>query len=385
MDRAKEYKRILDMWLQRDLSLLGKITILTSLAFSKITYQCGVLVPPPNYIELISDIAYSFVWNNKPNKIKRKTLIADYEQGGMKMLDVESFLKAQKAMWAKRLSKNEKASWKAVQDFFFNWLLGSDTWKCNMSCKEKQSNFPDFYWQVLKSWSEVKNLNNEIETVYDIRRQCLWFNENIQVNKKEIRWDNWHNNDINIIHDIVNVDGKFLTALEIEQTYGVKCDFLKYNQIKDAIPIKWRNKLKTIKVARQAISFKEQPFLRIGKNDKPINLITNKDIYWSFIKNKQVKPIICHQMERTLDITEDQWKEIFMVSKQVQDTKIRTFQYKILYNLIPCNLYLKRIQRSDTDKCFICNKLDDIIHYMYECPEVNAFWNSFQNWWQDNE
>ena len=46
MDRAKEVKRILDMWSQRDLSLIGKITILKSLAFSKIIYQCGVIDPP---------------------------------------------------------------------------------------------------------------------------------------------------------------------------------------------------------------------------------------------------------------------------------------------------------------------------------------------------
>jgi hypothetical protein len=38
IDRAKEFKRVLDMWMQRDLSLIGKITVLKSLAFSKIIY-----------------------------------------------------------------------------------------------------------------------------------------------------------------------------------------------------------------------------------------------------------------------------------------------------------------------------------------------------------
>jgi hypothetical protein len=69
MDRAKEFKQILDMWRQRDLSLIGKITILKSLAFSKIIYQCGVLTIPPKYVETINELAYAFVWNNKPNKI----------------------------------------------------------------------------------------------------------------------------------------------------------------------------------------------------------------------------------------------------------------------------------------------------------------------------
>jgi hypothetical protein len=47
-DKAKDFKRILDMWLQRDLSLIGKITILKSLAFSKRIYQCGVITPLHN-------------------------------------------------------------------------------------------------------------------------------------------------------------------------------------------------------------------------------------------------------------------------------------------------------------------------------------------------
>ena len=100
------------MWLQRDLSLIGKITVLKSLAFSKIIYQCGVINPPENYKDHITDIAYNFIWHNKPDKIKRLTLIAENEKGGLKMLDIGSFLKAQKAMWVKRLQTPDMASWK---------------------------------------------------------------------------------------------------------------------------------------------------------------------------------------------------------------------------------------------------------------------------------
>jgi hypothetical protein len=322
------------------------------------------------------------VWQNKPNKVKRDTLIADYEDGGLRMLDISSFLKAQKAMWVKRLTSTDNASWKAIPNFYLKWLLGPDTWKCNMSCDKKQKNFSDFYWQILINWNEVRKINNKIDNVFDIRRQCLWFNQDIKINKKEVRWDSWHNNGINQIHDIVNIEGKFLAPKEIEEIYNVKCDFLKYNQLKDAISLKWRSKLKTIKVTKEAISFQEQPHLRIGKIDKPISLITNKDIYWSFVKNKQVKPIIIEKMTRDLAVKEDQWKEIFTIPRVIQDTKIRAFQYKVLYKLIPCNLYLKKIKKSDTDRCNHCNKVDDLLHYFYECVETRVFWQTFQNWWQ---
>jgi hypothetical protein len=71
MDRAKEFKRILDLWRQRDLSLIGRITVLKSLAFSKIIYQCGMITSPPDFIDHINELAFNFVWNDKPNKVKK--------------------------------------------------------------------------------------------------------------------------------------------------------------------------------------------------------------------------------------------------------------------------------------------------------------------------
>jgi hypothetical protein len=49
------------------------------------------LTCPPDFIELINNHAYEFVWNKKPEKIKRLTFIAEYENGGLKMLDTEFF------------------------------------------------------------------------------------------------------------------------------------------------------------------------------------------------------------------------------------------------------------------------------------------------------
>jgi hypothetical protein len=72
----------------------------------------------------------------------------------------------------------------------------------------------------------------------------------------------------------------------------------------------------------------------------------------------------------------------------VTNTKIRAFQYKLLYNLTPCNLYLKRIKKSDSDKCNWCLEIDDTAHYFASCKELIPFWNSFTKWcqgWLDEE
>jgi hypothetical protein len=380
-DRAKEFKKILDMWSQRNLSLIGKITILKSLAFSKVLYQCGIMAVPDNFIDQLNDIAYNFIWNGKPNKIKRLTLIADYEDGGLRMLDIKSFLQAQKAMWVKRLLSPDTASWKALPMLFLDGLLGKDTFKCNMKCKVRPLNFPEFYWNVIKYWFEFKDLTLKKKDPFDIRRESLWLNKNIIFNGNEIRGKTWERSGILIIHDILNENGTFLTPREIENKYHITCNIMKYNTLKEAIPAEWRRTLKTMKIPEIAISNQEAITVKIENTIKILSNLTNKDIYWKFIKDKQKKPIITEREWNKLKISQDQWKEAFTISSNIRDTKIKTFQYKLLFNLLPCNLYLNRIQRSDTDQCDTCHILDDPTHYMVECEPVKIFWNSFKMWW----
>jgi hypothetical protein len=383
MDKAKDFKRILDMWLQRNLSIIGKITILKSLAFSKIIYQCGILECPAKFIEHINDLAYKFLWNNKKDKIKRKTIIAEYEDGGLKMLDIATFIKAQKAMWVKRLVSDDNGSWKALPMLYLSDLLGKDTFKCNMSCTDKPTNIPDFYWQVLENWFELKSLTKETKSAFDIRRETLWLNKYITLNNQELNWKLWSQNGINLIHDIIDIRGKFLTQIELQNKYNIEVTTLQYTSLKDTIPAEWRRILKQINITAEAISFQETIHIKIKKNLKPIQKLTNKDIYWVFIRNIQVQPIITNKLEQLYSITQEQWKSIFTMSAVVKGTKLRAFQYRILFNLIPCNLYLNKIKKSDSDKCATCNEQDDLSHYLYNCRETEIFWNSFTRWWNN--
>jgi hypothetical protein len=382
-DKAKDFKRVLDMWLQRDLSLIGKILILKSLAFSKIIYQSGVMTVPPKFINQITSIAYDFIWNYKPDKIRRKTLISEYEKGGLKMLDIKEFLKAQKAMWVKRLLSPDNASWKAIPKLYLQNFLGTNTFKCNIGKIEKPQEYLDFYWQILQNWNELKQEINIESSAMDIRRECIWFNQEIKINNEYINWKDWQDKGVNIIHDIVDKEGVFISEQMLEQKYGIKSDTMRYNSIKVAIPVKWKRKLKTMNIPTNAVSFNETPHIFVGKHNKPIHLVTNKDIYWIFVNKISEEPIIIAKMQQELGIEANEWPEIFSMSLATRDTKLRAFQYKILYNLIPCNLYLHRIKKSNTNKCQECHMLDDIIHYLFECPNIKIFWKNFTKWWKD--
>ena len=220
-------------------------------------------------------------------------------------------------------------------------------------------------------------------TPINLRKECLWLNNKITYNKKVLFWKDWHECGINIIHDIMKTDGNFLTLNELQIKYEIKCSFLKYNRLKDVIPKEWRKVIKTQRIANSDLSFSDPIFLKINKNLKSLSLITNKDIYWIHVREKQIAPIIKEKLGQMLDIEESDWENIFLISKTVRNTKLRAFQYKVLFNLIPCNLYLKRIKRNDTDKCDQCGMLDDQTHYFYECNQNRIFWSGFNKWWMD--
>jgi hypothetical protein len=138
-----------------------------------------------------------------------------------------------------------------------------------------------------------------------------------------------------------------------------------------------------MKIPTEAISFKEALHLVINKKAIQIKNITNKQLYCTLIKKKQQKPIVTEKKWNNQKLSDDNWKEIFKITGVLRDTKIKTFQYKVLFNLIPCNQYLHRIKRSDINTCNTCNKLDDLEHYFCECNEARIFWNSFTQWWKN--
>lgn len=61
-------------------------------------------------------------------------------------------------------------------------------------------------------------------------------------------------------------------------------------------------------------------------------------------------------------------------------TKLQSFEFKVLYRLIPCNKYLHTIKIKDSPDCTMCGETDCISHFFYTCPTVKAFWHQLSQW-----
>ena len=81
-EKTTKLKRTLSNWKRRKLTLIGKINFVKSLRLSKVIYCASLLPMPKGLAEKINKIIFHFIWDNKPAKIKRKTIIADKRHGG---------------------------------------------------------------------------------------------------------------------------------------------------------------------------------------------------------------------------------------------------------------------------------------------------------------
>ena len=87
----------------RNLSIAGKITVFKTLAISKIVHLALVKVIPNSVIFELDKIKKHFKWKNSNPKIKQDALCKDYENGGLKSVDITFEIISSHCSWVKRL------------------------------------------------------------------------------------------------------------------------------------------------------------------------------------------------------------------------------------------------------------------------------------------
>ena len=104
MDKAEIQLR---KWKQRKLTIMRKITVWMSLILSKFIHIFLLFPIPENFICKLNTRFLQFLWNNNADKIKRDTIFSDYFKGGLKMVNVDEFIKSLKISWVRRFFQAE--------------------------------------------------------------------------------------------------------------------------------------------------------------------------------------------------------------------------------------------------------------------------------------
>ena len=104
--------KIVNQWGKRDLTPLGKITIIKTFLLSKFNHLF-LTIPSPSQelIQQINFVLFKYLWGGKPDKIKRGYVTLDYNEGGLRMVNLQNHIQSLKLTWMTRLFTSIKSEW----------------------------------------------------------------------------------------------------------------------------------------------------------------------------------------------------------------------------------------------------------------------------------
>ena len=110
-EKIVDIKKPVNICSSRGLSVYGKVTLIKSLIIPKIVYTSSLLPTPEHIVKDLNHILYTFLWKGK-DKVTRASTINIYEEGGIKMVDIESLIKSLRLSGLKRIFSDNSGAWK---------------------------------------------------------------------------------------------------------------------------------------------------------------------------------------------------------------------------------------------------------------------------------
>ncbi len=378
-DKYNQIQRLFELWKKRKLTIFGKVCIVNSLAMSKFTYVASVLpLPDDKFIQNVRRSIFNYIWN-KTDRIKRSTVIGKILDGGIEIVDFELKLKAIKASWISRISKQSSTLYHLVNSYCKNtgfdleYLLKSS--ERHFEKFDMASYLPKFYKEIFCFFNNCKKPINDVNlSSTDFVKQPLWNNEMFKYNGKTIFFKRWSQCNILYVKDLIDQDGNLLTLHRLSQTIQDKSNWLCEYKIIKSILNKRLLKFDTSNCHYTRHLIKRNFSFYTGFH----NIVDKrcKFFYDNMLFKKFEKP--CYQtiLKREFSLEKEHWRNIYRNKiKQIYDKKVGEFNYKMLNNILCCNLYLHKCKLRASANCEHCqNDVENIKHLIFECNIVKDLW-----------
>lgn len=357
-------KKQLLCWKRRNLTPIGRITVIKSLLLPKFNHLFLTLPnPSQEMLKTLNNLFQEFVWNGPP-RVKGQILSRDYNNGGLKMIDIHKFLDALKLTWIRRILTSGCRNW---QQFINMQLNVSDCLSfgfrfINNKCKDIKNLFWKDVFLAFGRFIELIQINTEEKFL-----ACACYYDRINIGNGFFN-KNWYDNGIRIVNDFFNENGELYTIEQLKQKYNIKINFLQYHGLKASLKsITKVNKITvTTKLSTPVIPYHIDIILKCKKG--------TKDMYNIMTENKEN---IAGQIRwnKIYNIQKEEWKNIYEMPFYVTKcAKLQWFQFRINHKILATNTFLCKINVSNNSLCTFCkNEEETIEHLFWECQKVQEF------------
>lgn len=381
-NQLEKISSICDSWSQRMLSLKGKVTVVNSLLISLLQYPCSVTFTPERVAREYRRLVSHFLWDGKKPKIAYSSLIQPIERGGLKLMDLEIRIKVNLLQWARRVIKDPMMNAARATSYVLESANIKNSLRCRKTKLQSCVGKFRFYFEMLKVWRVCRDFEPQTEDA--IRKEPLWFNNYLTPGLHSAQQQRWREQGIEVIDDVCHQScNRLLSHTEITEKFNVPCSFLESLSLRLSVPLRWRQALTN--------DWRPDPggtgilLCLDGCDPEDISILSPKRMYSKLLTlNRQPNTALKRWMEgddglRIADQSE--WSAICSnVFQSTRETKLQSFQYKVLNRIIPCKVFLKRIRIADSDTCPFCRGRDSVAHFLFSCDIVRPFWQGVCSW-----
>lgn len=364
--KIEQIKREIVQWNRRNISPLGKITVIKSLLLSKLIHLLTVLPSPSQTTsKQLERIFFSFLWGGQRHPIKRAKAVQNFAAGGLRMIDMDAFIRSLELSWLKRLTE-ARAEWtKLVQHDLpsIQSILQFGSRKL-LKIRSKISN--PFCQDVLEAYSRFSiDYNPGFPLVLT---ESLWFSDYSKFKCTIVK--EWNIKGLRFLADLIDEStGQVLTREALKAKFGISMTFLCYSSLLKSLPesVKFQkasNVQKPIIPLRMNLVLNDRNFSRFAYNG--ISVESRKVEFVQSIEKLK------HKWLRDVGYFDGGSFETVM--KVTHSTRYQFFHYKLVNRIITTNRFLKIINVRDDDKCTFCDQeTETLAHMFWFCPDVQAF------------
>ena len=254
-------------------------------AVPKIMYRASVIPLSKELIKESNSIICEFIWNGK-DKVKRHALISDIKNGGSRMLDIESMIKAKRVMCLKKFLQDYPSSWETILGKILSPVGGRFLLYCNFDTAKLKISLPAYYKECLDAWSELNRITPS--STHEVINEIIWNNRFLCIDKMSIYRGDMIKLGFLKIGDVLRANNSSRFNAYGTSLLSPEQNFFLMSLI-DSFPAEWRASAKSFTDLSLIEEIPNDPRLRLGNgNLVPILDISSKQTYKIFLRKKQI-------------------------------------------------------------------------------------------------
>jgi len=381
---VNKISKLLRLWSIRDLTIMGKSTVVNTLAMSKVWHLASVSVPPDQICDQIQEAVHKFMRTRKTRLVQQEIINMPKKYGGINCIDIKTKAKALKIKWLlKIISDRNLCNSLELGKFFlknfdrtFKGLRVISTNLRNM----RNQDIPIFYQDMVTTWQALK-LDRKISSPRDALLEFIFANPIFTRIGQTLYYLNFMNHGITRVKDIWRTD-RFASLDEIMRSHNIPETrkgrmVVEYQNLTQAIP----NQVLQLIHGVDGGQVQESNYL-VVQDMYHVNkeLLKSKNIYERllYLKSRgfeQGFKVFVNaevQEENNLEKLEKWWSRLY---RSELDNKAKEFQWQISHKALYTLTHLNEIDPEISKLCVMCKDVEETLEHVFtQCVINQMFW-----------